>query len=55
MNFDELYIFSGNINGPFFSEIHSSKTYDLSTLYTTTPHDELKSRMAECLSKKYHV
>lgn len=29
----------------FFTKINTIKTYDISTLYTTSPHGKLKSRM----------
>jgi hypothetical protein len=34
-----------NLKAQNFSQINSLKTYDFSTLYTTVPHDKLKSRL----------
>ena len=34
-----------NLKTPHFSQIHSIKTYDFSTLYTTIPHTKLKDRL----------
>lgn len=45
-----------NLSGRLFSNYHSIKTFDFSTLYTTIPHTQLKSRLKEimhrCFSKK---
>jgi hypothetical protein len=34
-----------NLKSPFFSQIYSIKTYDFTTLYTTIPHGNLKTRL----------
>ena len=34
-----------NLKSQDFTKINSIKTYDFSTLYTTIPHDKLKSRL----------
>jgi hypothetical protein len=34
-----------------FSQVSSIKTFDFSTLYTTLPHDKLKSRLKETIHK----
>ena len=34
-----------NLKSPIFSQIYSIKTYDFTTLYTTIPHDKLKTRL----------
>ena len=34
-----------NLKYPIFSQIYSIKTYDFTTLYTTIPHDKLKTRL----------
>ena len=36
-----------------FSEITSLQTFDFSTLYTTLPHDKLKSRLKELIRKSF--
>jgi hypothetical protein len=45
-NFEELL---ENLKPQDFSQIDSIKRYDFSTLYTTTPHDKLKSRRLEII------
>jgi hypothetical protein len=34
-----------SLKSTFFSQIYSIKTYDFTTLYTTIPHDKLKTRL----------
>jgi hypothetical protein len=34
-----------NLKSPIFSQIYSIKTHDCTTLYTTIPHDKLKTRL----------
>jgi hypothetical protein len=34
-----------------FSQVSSIKTFDFSTLYTTLPHDKLKTRLKETIHK----
>ena len=36
-----------------FSEVHSLKTFDFSTLYTTLPHEKLKCRLKKLLEKAF--
>jgi hypothetical protein len=36
-----------------FSHVSSIKTFDLSTLYTTLPHDKLKTRLKETIHKAF--
>ena len=38
-----------NLQSHSLTSIHSIKTYDLSTLYTTIPHIKLKSRLSELI------
>ena len=38
-----------NLKSREFSKIDCIKTYDFSTLYTTIPHDKLKSRLFEII------
>jgi hypothetical protein len=37
----------------FFSQVSSIKTLDFSTLYTTLPHDKLKTRLKETIHKAF--
>ena len=43
-----------NLKSRSFSEISSIKTFDFSTLYTTLPHDKLKSRLKELIHKAFN-
>jgi hypothetical protein len=36
-----------------FSQVFSIKTFDFSTLYTTLPHDKLKTRLKETIHKAF--
>ena len=36
-----------------FSQVSSIKTFDFSTLYTTLPHDKLKTRVKETIHKSF--
>jgi hypothetical protein len=36
-----------NLKSRTFSQVSSIKTFDFSTLYTTLPHDKLKTRLKE--------
>jgi hypothetical protein len=45
-NFKE---FLANLKTQNFSQINSLKTYDFSTLYTSTPHDKLKPRLLDII------
>jgi hypothetical protein len=36
-----------------FSQVSSIKTFDFSTLYTTLPHDKLKTRFKEAIHKAF--
>jgi hypothetical protein len=38
---------SDNLKSRSFSQVSSIKTLDFSTLYTTLPHDKLKTRLKE--------
>jgi len=42
-----------NFKSRSFSEISSIKTFDFSTLYTTLPHEKLKSRLKELIHKAF--
>jgi hypothetical protein len=42
-----------NLNSRFFSQVSSIKTLDFSTLYTTLPHDKLKTRLKETIHKAF--
>jgi hypothetical protein len=48
-----------NLKAQNFFQINSIKTYDFSTLYTTIPHENLKSRLldlalSQILSEVFH-
>ena len=36
-----------------YTRIHSIKTYDFSTLYTTIPHTKLKARLSELIKNAF--
>jgi membrane-bound ClpP family serine protease len=38
-----------NLKSRSFSQVSSIKTLDFSTLYTTLPHDKLKTRLKETI------
>ena len=40
-----------NLKSRSFSQVSSIKTFDFSTLYTTLPHDKLKTRLKEAIHK----
>jgi hypothetical protein len=40
-----------NLKSRSFSQVSSIKTFDFSTLYTTLPHDQLKTRLKETIHK----
>ena len=42
-----------NLKSRSFSQVSSIKTFDFSTLYTTLPHDELKTRLKETIHKAF--
>ena len=42
-----------NLNSRSFSQVFSIKTFDFSTLYTTLPHDKLKTRLKETIHKAF--
>ena len=42
-----------NLKSRSFSRVSSIKTFDLSTLYTTLPHDKLKTRLKETIHKAF--
>jgi hypothetical protein len=42
-----------NIKSSSFSQVSSIKTFDFSTLYTTIPHDKLKTRLKETIHKAF--
>jgi hypothetical protein len=42
-----------NLKSRFFSQVSSIKTFDFSTLYTTLPHDKLKTRLKETIYKAF--
>jgi hypothetical protein len=57
-NFKDLL---DNLKSRSFSQVSSIKTFDFSTLYTTLPHDKLKTRLKETTcdlchyaSKQFH-
>jgi hypothetical protein len=43
----------GNLKSRSFSQVSSIKTFDFSTLYTTLPHDKLKTRLKETIHKAF--
>ena len=43
-----------NIQANSLSSINSIKTFDFSTLYTTIPHDKLKSRLASLVKQAFY-
>jgi hypothetical protein len=45
MKFGSFKRTTRSLNSPIFSQIYSIKTYDFTTLYTTIPHDKLKTRL----------
>ena len=42
-----------NLQSHSLSSIHSIKTYDVSTLYTTVPHAKLKCRLSELIKNAF--
>jgi hypothetical protein len=44
-----------NLKTQNFSQIKSIKTYDFSTIYTTIPHDKLKSRLLDIMGKGNNI
>jgi hypothetical protein len=42
-----------NLQAQNFSPMKSIKTYDFSTLYTTIPHDKLKSRLLDIIDNPF--
>jgi hypothetical protein len=40
-----------NLKSRCFSQVSSIKTFDFLTLYTTLPHDKLKTRLKETFTK----
>ena len=42
-----------NLKSRSFSPVSSIKTFDFSTLYTTLPHDKLKTRLKETIHKAF--
>ena len=42
-----------NLKSRSFSQVSSIKTFDFSTLYTTLPHDKLKTRLKETIHKAF--
>ena len=42
-----------NLKSRSFSQVSSIKTFDFSTLYTTLPHDKLKTRLKETIHKVF--
>ena len=42
-----------NLKSRSFSHVSSIKTFDFSTLYTTLPHDKLKTRLTETIHKAF--
>ena len=43
-----------NLKSRFLSQVSSIKTFDFSTLYTTLPHDKLKTRLKETIHKAFN-
>ena len=44
-----------NLNSNSLASVHSIKTYDFSTLYTTIPHSKLKSRLTELIRNAFRL
>ena len=42
-----------NLQSRSFSQVSSIKTFDFSTLYTTLPHDKVKTRLKETIHKAF--
>jgi hypothetical protein len=42
-----------NLKSRSFSQVSAIKTFDFSTLYTTLPHDKLKTRLKETIHKAF--
>jgi hypothetical protein len=49
----EVLLFMDNLKFRSFSQVSSIKTFDFSTLYTTLPHDKLKTRLQETIHKAF--
>ena len=43
-----------NLKSRYFSQVSSIKTFNFSTLYTTLPHDKLKTRLKETIHKVFN-
>jgi hypothetical protein len=52
---DEAVSVVSFISSSGFSQVSSIKTFDFSTLYTTLPHDKLKTRLKEIIHKPFKV
>jgi hypothetical protein len=48
-----LLLFLSHRKSRSFSQVSSIKTFDFSTLYTTLPHDKLKTRLKETIHKAF--
>jgi hypothetical protein len=42
-----------SLKSPNFSQIYSIKTYDFTALYTTIPHDKLKTRLFSIINSSF--
>ena len=42
-----------NLKSPHFNTVHSIRSYDFSTLYTTIPHEKLKLRLADIIKSAF--
>ena len=42
-----------NLKSREFAKVHSVKTFDFSTLYTTIPHEKLKCRLKQIINKSF--
>ena len=42
-----------NLHSPHFNSVHSIRSYDFSTLYTTIPHEKLKVRLADIIKSTF--
>ena len=42
-----------NLHSPHFNSVHSIRSYDFSTLYTTIPHEKLKLRLGDIIKSTF--
>ena len=47
---NQMWILLEHLKTKAISKVSSIKTFDLSTLYTTIPHEQLESRLSDIIS-----